>query len=342
MPSRLVAVSQGGWEFPSTELRLGHLARGGWPLEIVSARKALPSDDEIEGIRAAGGDGATLILQRVLPDRDQVRRLSESFESVVFDFDDAIYAIPPTLEGTGLRNLARHAGRLLTRGYPRASPQRRRLIQLLGAVDASVAGNSILAAFARRHARRVAEIPTTVNPIAELPTDRDPTSLIWVGLGVNVRYLKLLGPALARLREQAEFTLTIVSSHTWEGAPVPIRFVQWSRETEREALLGAGVGLAPLPDDTWTQGKCGFRAILYGGHGVPAIASPVGITDRIVVDGETGLLASRTSEWVDAMRTLLRDPARADAMGRSAWQRIRARYSDELALRLWTNLLERG
>lgn len=344
MPARLVAVSQKGWAFPSTRLRLGPLERDGrWPLQVLSAGH-LPSEDEIEGILAAGGSGATLILQRVAPNRDQMRSLREVYERVLLDFDDAIYTMPPApgdAEPPRLANVGKHAGRLVVRGYPRASARRRPLIRALRMVDACVVGNSNLAAFARRHCHRVVEIPTTVEPIERVPEGRNASSLIWVGLGGNIRFLKILSPVLARLRETAEFTLTIVSSRPWEGAPIPTRFVTWSREAEHEALLGAAIGLSPLPDDVWTRGKSGFRPILYGGHALPVVASPVGITDRIVVDGETGLLATGPTEWVGALQTLLREPDRTAAMGERAWHRVKAHYSDEVALRLWTNLLER-
>ena len=339
MPERIVVASTGGWDSPSTRCRLGALAREGpWPVEVHSAR-SLPAPAQVEEIIAAGGAGALLILQRVLPTGAQLNRVRERYDRIVFDFDDAIYAVPPSVRGSRLVGVAKGAGRLLTRGFPRASARRKPLIGTLRAVDACVAGNSILARFARAHCDHVVEIPTTVAPLEQVPhRDLEPT-LTWVGIADNLQYLGLIADPLARLREEAEFRFTVVSSRPWLEAPIPTEFVQWSEDAEKSALREATIGVAPLTDDPWTRGKCALRAIRYGGHALPTVASPVGVTDQVVLDGETGLLARTDDEWMQALGGLLGDPGRAAAMGRRAWQRIRATYSDEVALRMWRELL---
>jgi Glycosyl transferases group 1 len=342
MPERIVIASTGGWDSPSTRYRLGVLAREGpWPVEVLSAR-SLPAPAQVEEIIAAGDVGASLILQRVLPTGAQLNRLGERYDRIVFDFDDAIYAVPPSVRGSRLVGVTKGAGRLVTRGFPRASARRKPLIRTLRAVDACVAGNSILARFAGAHCDHVVEIPTTVAPIEEVPHRDHAPTLTWVGIADNLQYLSLIADALAELRKQTEFRFTVVSSQPWLEAPIPTEFVQWSEDAEHSALLEAAIGVAPLTDDPWTRGKCALRAIRYGGHGLPTVASPVGVTDQVVLDGETGLLARTNDEWMHALGRLLGDPGRAAAMGRLAWERIRATYSDEVAFQQWSDLLRQG
>jgi hypothetical protein len=342
MPERIVIASTGGWDSPSTRCRLGALAREGpWPVEVLSAR-SIPAPAQVEEIIAAGGVGALLILQRVLPTDAQLNCLRERYDRIVFDFDDAIYAVPPSVQGSRLLGVAKEAGRLVTRGFPRASARRRPLIGTLRAVDACVVGNAILARFARAHCDHVVEIPTTVAPIEEVP-DRDVQPvLVWVGIADNLQYLSLIADPLAKLRKETKFRFTVVSSRPWLEAPIPTDFVQWSEDAEHSALLEAAIGVAPLTDDPWTRGKCALRAILYGGHALPTVASPVGVTDQVLLDGETGLLARTNDEWKQALGRLLGDPGHAAAMGRQAWERIRATYSDEVALQRWSDLLRQG
>src|SRR5919198_372622 len=99
--------------------------------------------------------------------------------------------------GSG-RCRARAAGRVVKRGYPRASARRRPLIKVLRAVDACVAGNAILAAFADRHCPRVIEIPTTVSPVREVPRRTGKPRLVWVGVAANLQYLGLIADPLHR------------------------------------------------------------------------------------------------------------------------------------------------
>jgi glycosyltransferase involved in cell wall biosynthesis len=340
MPEHIVIASTGGWDSPSTRLRLGPLARESpWRVEVLSAR-SLPTPPQVAAIAAAGGPGAVLILQRVLPAPPEMSVLRARYDRVVFDIDDAIYAVPPSVNGSRPMQTAKQAGRLVARGFPRASARRRPLIRTLRAVDACVVGNSILARFARPHCHHVVEIPTTIAPLEEVPKrDVEPT-LVWVGIADNLQYLSLIADPLARLRKETKFRFTVVSSRPWLEAPIPTDFVQWSEDSERAALLGAAIGVAPLTDDPWTRGKCALRAILYGGHALPTVASPVGVTEEVLVDGETGVLARTNAEWIQALRRLVGDLGRAMEMGQRAWERIRATYSHEVALRTWLDLLQ--
>ena len=340
MTERVVIASRDGWDFPSTSRRFGALARSGpWPVDVQPANP-FPRREQLDSLVARGGSGAVLILQRVLPTPGELATLREAYEWIAFDLDDAIYAAPPRVGGSRAARGVKQAGRLLARGYPRASARRKPLIRALRGVDACVVGNAVLASFARRYCSRVVEIPTTVDPLPEVPRRAGAAALVWVGVADNLQYLSLIADPLARLREEIEFRFMVVSSRPWERAPIPTDFVRWSPEAEREALLEASVGVAPLTDDPWTRGKCAFRAILYGGHALATIATPVGITDEVLIDGQTGLLARTKDEWVEALRELLAGTDRAAAMGRRAWLRIRETYSDQVALRMWLELLQ--
>jgi hypothetical protein len=340
MMRRIVLASPGGWEAPSARYRLGPLARDGpWPIEIVSAG-SFPRPDQIDAVVERGGDGAALVLHRVLPSANDLARLRGRYQRLIFDFDDAIYAVPPDLARSWIRKLPRRAARLAFRGSPHASARRRPLWRTLRSVDVCVAGNAILANFARGCCQRVVEIPTTVHPVSTPPASRpNPPVLVWIGLPDNLQHLTLLREPLRQLGREIDFRLRIISSRTWEDAPLEPEFVPWSLEAASQGLMTSSVGLAPLIDDPWTRGKCAFRSIQYGGHGLPAVASPVGITERVVLHGKTGFIARRDQEWLEAIRALLRNPALVDAMGLAALAHIRRSYSDAVSLGAWKDVL---
>ena len=52
-----------------------------------------------------------------------------------------------------------------------------------------------------------------------------------------------------------------------------VRHISWSESTESDALIQGDIGIAPMPDDPWTRGKCGFKIVQYMAAGLPVIAA---------------------------------------------------------------------
>jgi hypothetical protein len=100
---------------------------------------------------------------------------------------------------------------------------------------------------------------------------------------------------------------------------VPLIAREWSEDREIEHLLECDVGIMPLPDIRWTQGKCGFKIIQYFACGIPAVASPIGVNKELIINGENGFLAGSLEEWLNALIILHDSPdlrARMGAQGR--------------------------
>ena len=258
-------------------------------------------------------------------------RLAERGVPVVSDFDDAVYLSP---QG-GSRWLApiRRPGRSF-RDLCRAS----RIV---------LAGSSYLAAQARHvlehpDTRDVRVLPTVVDTTRFRPStevapsrghgDRLPV-LGWVGSHSTMPYLWARRTALRDLAARIDFKLRVVSDVPPPPFPgVNVEFRRWTPASEVAVFQGLDVGLYPLPDDHWTRGKCGFKAIQYGACGIPVVCSPVGVLTEIVVPEETGLWAETDLEWVRCLEDLLRDGEKARAMGRSARARVEDLYSLSAAL----------
>jgi glycosyltransferase involved in cell wall biosynthesis len=108
---------------------------------------------------------------------------------------------------------------------------------------------------------------------------------------------------------------------------VPVHCKPWRAESEVEDLRGFDVGLMPLPDDEWSRGKCGLKALQYMALGIPPVVSPVGVNTSIVRDGINGFHARSEEEWVDRITLLLSDESLRHRMGSEARRTVEQSYS---------------
>lgn len=105
----------------------------------------------------------------------------------------------------------------------------------------------------------------------------------------------------------------------------------WSEATEVSCIQEMDIGIMPLINTPWARGKCGYKLIQYMACGIPVVASPVGVNAEIVEHGVNGFLATTEAEWVEALRTLLHDPALRVRMGQEGRRKIEKLYS----LQVW-------
>jgi glycosyltransferase involved in cell wall biosynthesis len=243
--------------------------------------------------------------------------LSRSGRPIVYDFDDAIY-----LSNTSEAN--RFASALK---YPKKVPSIIRRSALV------LAGNSFLADYARRYNPSVTVLPTCVDTSVFAPraTPRLPGAPLvvgWIGTPTTAAYLQLLGPSLSRLASAHTFQMRVSgSSEPLEFNGVTTVNERWSLEREVELFNTCDVGVYPLKDDEWAQGKCGFKAIQFMACGVPVVAAAVGVNREIIQDGVNGFLASTEREWEEKLGLLLRDADLRQRLGAAGRKTIEERYS---------------
>jgi glycosyltransferase involved in cell wall biosynthesis len=244
------------------------------------------------------------------------RWLSRQRIPIVYDFDDAIY-LPNSSD----------ANRMV--GFLKRPSKVSEIVRLASRV---MAGNAHLAAYAQRYNPNVSVIPTCVDTAVWVPAaDRrrsGPPVIGWIGTPTTTQYLLQLQDVFSALAKEQPFVLRVSGSAT----PVTMRGVQvenepWTLEREIELFSTCDIGVYPLPNNEWTLGKCGFKAIQFMACGVPVVASPVGVTNDIIEDGVSGLLANSENEWVSHLRSLLADAELRRRTGAAGRRRIEDRYS---------------
>jgi glycosyltransferase involved in cell wall biosynthesis len=194
-------------------------------------------------------------------------------------------------------------------------------------------GNRLLAEWARRHARDVEVVPSTIDleryPVKTV-AEGGTLTLGWTGSHSTLPFLESLVPTLRQFAPRRDYRLLVIS-HTdryrIDGLPVETRARRWRAETEAEDLLEMDVGLAPFPDTGWTPWRCHGKVLQYMAAGIPTVASPVGVLPDYIQDGENGFLAVTEADWIDRLERLAGDAGLRRRMGQAGRATIAERYS---------------
>jgi len=192
-----------------------------------------------------------------------------------------------------------------------------------------IAGNEYLAEQARRHNTNVHVVPTGLDvgayPVKPPPSDGGLVRLVWIGSRSTLPYLQEVRPALEEVgRRFPNVVLRLICDEFFDLASMRVEKRPWSRDTEAADLSVGDIGLAPLPDNRFTRGKCGFKILQCQAAGLPVVASPVGVNAQYVQDGVTGFLASDTAQWVDRLAALIENPKLRASLGRAGRRAVEA------------------
>jgi hypothetical protein len=288
----------------------GDLERAGVVVQVAEWTKDARQRQAVL-VRASNADGVVL-SRRLLP-RAWARRLRHRARRLAYDVDDAM----------PYRDTARGAKRSFTRW--------RRFQRLVRWSDRGFVGNTWLASLARGAKQLPVLLPTTCEvPAGPAAPPADDLCVVgWIGSKATLPYLEARAAELSALVASGRvIRLRVVA----DAAPVlppgiAVEHVPWSREGEAQALEGMHVGFAPLPDDAWTRGKCGFKVVQMLGAGRPVVASPVGVQAEQVKHGETGFLGASSAQLLDGLIRLVDDPGLRARMGAAAREDARARWS---------------
>ena len=193
------------------------------------------------------------------------------------------------------------------------------------------AGNAYLANFAEQHASNVRVNPTTIdtahhhNRLQDQSTEQPVIG--WTGSHSTLKYLEPLVPVLQQLEREHTFQFLVIADRPPPLLLKSLTFAPWQRETEIDDLLRMHIGLMPLPDDPWAQGKCGFKALQYLALGIPALVSPVGVNTHIVQHQVEGYHCITEEDWYQCLTEMLTNPSRRSDMGRAGREKVVKHYS---------------
>jgi glycosyltransferase involved in cell wall biosynthesis len=243
------------------------------------------------------------------------RRIARSGIPMVFDFDDAIF-IPYRSPSNGYLSYLK---------FPNKTGEICRLSSHV------MVGNQFLADYAKQFNDRVTIIPTTIDTekyqMPEQKSAPETPVIGWSGSFSTAQHLDTLRGILQELAQQEKFRLRVIGAPNYELPGVDTEVIKWRSETEVEDLLSIDIGVMPLPDDEWSKGKCGLKALQYMALGIPTICSPVGVNSAIIQDGENGFLADGKDEWIEKLKRLLHSAELRRKLGAAGRETVEEGYS---------------
>ncbi len=241
-------------------------------------------------------------------------------KKIIYDFDDAIWLTDRPNE-----SLIMKVGKWRSK------------VGLISSWSNKVScGNEYLCSYARSFNTNIVYNPTTIdtenlhNPALfdTTHTERHKIRIGWTGSHSTLKYLFEIEAVVRKiLVENSQVEFVVIADRKPALSLPSLTFIPWNQETEMEDLRSIDIGIMPLPDDRWAQGKCGFKALQYMALKLPVIASPVGVNSTIIDDGTNGFLCRTPQCWEQSLTKLINDSDLRKSMGTGGRIKVIENYS---------------
>jgi glycosyltransferase involved in cell wall biosynthesis len=236
-------------------------------------------------------------------------------KKIIYDFDDAIW-IPNYSEANSFFSFLK--------GYSNVK-------HICKWVYKISCGNEYLCDYARQFNSNVVYNPTTIDTehYHNEVKDQDTQNFVigWTGSHSTIRYIEEVIPVLSELEEKYTFQFMVISDLKPTYNLKSLVYHKWNKHSEIEDLLKFNIGIMPLKDDKWANGKCGFKALQYMALGIPALVSPVGVNTRIVDDKINGFICTSPEDWKNAIEAIMKDKSLNKEISKNTRIKIENHYS---------------
>ena len=236
--------------------------------------------------------------------------------NMVYDIDDLVYL--------------RHESK--ANGFIASLKGRQKPLFLMRKAKHVIVCTPHLDKFVQQYNTNTTDISSTINTDTYLPVNRYENKGVltigWSGSHSTSRFLHLLTDVLIELQQSHPFRLLVIGDADFKMAGIKNqKAIPWREASEVADLQQIDIGLYPLPDEKWVYGKSGLKALQYMALGIPTVATAIGANFRVIEDGVSGFLVKNETQWLNRLKSLLKQPDLRKNMGLAARKRVEAHYS---------------
>lgn len=200
----------------------------------------------------------------------------------------------------------------------------------------TICGNEFLADHYKKFSK-VEVVPTAVNTKIFTPKEiknNEITTIGWSGSSSGLPFLYEIEDSLKMVLESRKNTKLIIISDKKPQfkkiSPDKIIYIKWKKSNEVSDLKNIDIGLMPLKDDLWSQGKCSYKMLTYMAIGIPIVVSPIGMNKKILASGDIGFAPKNDKEWLESLITLIDNRSLQKTYGRNGRVIIENEYSTNI------------
>ena len=161
----------------------------------------------------------------------------------------------------------------------------------------------------------------------------------WTGTFSSKQYISIVEDALQELAKEVDFKLHVIGNFDYYLPNVNLMVSKWSLEKEISQMQTLDIGIYPLPNNEWVYGKSGLKAIQYMSFGIPTVATKIGNTPNIITNREEGILVESSSEWISALKELIKNKSLREEMGKKARKKAIKYFSQKAVSKSYAKVL---
>jgi glycosyltransferase involved in cell wall biosynthesis len=262
---------------------------------------------------------------------------------IIYDMDDALW-LAGTPPPSSLRAQFPLLGNLIR--WPKKANTMVKIAQ------ETIVGSRYLASYCQQFTSAITVLPTVVSKELWQPKPcrlqgdfyNDPPIIGWIGTHGTAVYLDMVLPVLSRLaKEGHQFRFRVRgASRDLKAEGVTIENLPWRKEHEVDDFAEIDIGIAPMFDDEWAKGKCGFKNLQYMSVGVPMVATNVGGAEEFLKHNHNAWLAYSEQDWYEGLRRLLTDQELRRQFSQNGRSLMEQQFCTEVVGPCWVDVIERA